>query len=84
MKARVWNIIVIVGTGAILLLVTIFTMVIDPFLHYHEGQDFLEYPLKDERYQNDGIARHYEYDSIITNNIKNRREEQSFTRYVDR
>lgn len=39
---------------------------IDPFLHYHEPLSFLEYPLKDERYQNDGIARHYQYNSIIT------------------
>ncbi len=66
MKAGKWNGIVIGTTGLILLLLAGITIFVDPFLHYHKGQAFLEYPLKDERYQNDGIARHYEYDSIIT------------------
>lgn len=51
---------------AVLALLAGITIFVDPFFHYHGGQDFLEYPLKDERYQNDGIARHYDYDSIIT------------------
>ncbi|MBD5528089.1 MAG: hypothetical protein HDR02_06700 [Lachnospiraceae bacterium] len=66
MKEKRWNAIVIGGTLAILIMLAGVTILVDPFLHYHRGQDFLEYPLKDERYQNDGIVRHYEYDSIIT------------------
>lgn len=66
MKGKKWNAIVIGGTLAILVILAGITMFIDPFMHYHKGQNFLEYPLKDERYQNDGIARYYEYDSIIT------------------
>lgn len=66
MKAKKWNILVICGVVFILLFSALCTVVIDPFLHYHEPLPFLEYPLKDERYQNDGIARHYQYDSIIT------------------
>lgn len=66
MKAKQWNFLVIGGTAFILLCLALSTIVIDPFLHYHEPLSFLEYPLKDERYQNDGIARHYQYDSIIT------------------
>lgn len=66
MKAKNWNLFVVGGTLSILVLLAIITMVIDPFLHYHSGQEWLEYPLKEERYQNDGIARHYEYDSIIS------------------
>lgn len=66
MDARKWNVWVIGGVTAALALLAGITMFVDPFLHYHGGQKFLEYPLKDERYQNDGIARHYEYDSIIT------------------
>lgn len=42
------------------------TVVIDPFLHYHGPLAGLEYPLLDERYQNDGIARHFSYDALIT------------------
>lgn len=66
MKAKNWNILVLVGTGAVLLILAVVTIVIDPFLHYHKPLESLEYPLKDERYQNDGIARWYEYDAIIT------------------
>lgn len=66
MKAKNWNILVLAGTGAILLLLSVMTIVIDPFLHYHKPLESLEYPLKDERYQNDGIARWYDYDAIIT------------------
>lgn len=66
MKAKTWNLLAIGCTVAVLSVWGGITMFIDPFLHYHKGQDFLEYPLRDERYQNDGIARHYDYDSIIT------------------
>ena len=66
MKSKSWNIAVIVSVGVILLLLAGVTIVIDPFLHYHKPLSFLEYPLKDERYQNDGIARHYEYNAMIT------------------
>ena len=66
MKAKQWNILVISGVVSIFIFLALSTILIDPFLHYHEPLSFLEYPLKDERYQNDGIARHYQYDSIIT------------------
>lgn len=66
MKAGKWNFIVIGCTAAALLILAGITMFIDPFMHYSKGRNFLEYPLKDERYQNDGIARYYDYDSIIT------------------
>lgn len=45
------------------------TIIIDPFFHYHGPLDGLSYPLGsdgyDERYLNDGILRHFSYDSII-------------------
>lgn len=66
MSAKKWNIGVCTATVLFLALFALLTAIIDPFLHYHDGLDGLEYPLKDIRYQNDGIARHYEYDSIIT------------------
>ncbi len=66
MKAKKWNILVLTGTVGILLLLMLVTMVVDPFLHYHKPLESLEYPLKDERYQNDGIARWYDYDAMIT------------------
>lgn len=66
MDARRWNVWVIGGFTAVLALLAAITLFVDPFFHYRGGQKSLEYPLIDERYQNDGIARHYEYDSIIT------------------
>lgn len=66
MKAKKWNIIVIAASLSILFLLAAATAIIDPFLHYHKPLDFLEYPLKDERYQNDGITRHFDYDALIT------------------
>lgn len=41
-------------------------IVIDPFMHFHAPLSGLEYPLKDERYINDGIQRHYDYSTMIT------------------
>lgn len=42
------------------------TIYIDPLFHYHKPLREYEYPLNNERYQNDGITRNFEYDSIIT------------------
>ena len=42
------------------------TVYIDPLFHYHKPLQAYEYPLNNERYQNDGITRNFEYDSIIT------------------
>lgn len=66
MKEKTWNIIVLSGSLGILLMVAIITFVIDPYLHYRKPSGILEYPLKDERYINDGIARNYEYQAMIT------------------
>ena len=66
MKAKPWNFLVIGATVLILALLAAATAVIDPFLHYHNPLPFLEYPLRDDRYENDGMARHYSYDSVIT------------------
>lgn len=43
-----------------------FTALIDPYFHYHKPLDFVKYELKNERYQNNGIVKHFDYDAIIT------------------
>ena len=48
--------------GAILCLVVF----VDPYFHYHKPFEFMSYRLYEERYINDGIARHFDYDAIIT------------------
>ena len=52
----------------LLLLVLIVAVVVfvDPYFHYHRPFDFMSYRLYEERYINDGIGRHFDYDAIIT------------------
>lgn len=40
--------------------------IVDPYFHFHKPFSFLSYRLYDERYINDGISRHFDYDTIIT------------------
>ena len=61
-----WSLSLLILTLATLLLVGACTVVIDPFFHYHKPLEALEYPLDDERYQNTGILKHFDYDAIIT------------------
>lgn len=42
------------------------TIYIDPLFHYHAPLAQYQYPITNERYQNDGIVRHFTYDGIIT------------------
>lgn len=61
-----WTAVTLGLTVTILLLVTAATIYIDPLFHYHGPMERFEYPLNDERYQNDGITRNFEYSSLIT------------------
>lgn len=42
------------------------TIVIDPFFHYHAPIAGLQYPIRNQRYQNYGIVKHFEYDAVLT------------------
>lgn len=55
----------IVSVLAVLLIFCLMTVIVDPFFHYHAPLDKLEYPIKDQRHQNDGVLRNFDYDSII-------------------
>lgn len=63
---KTWNRIVIIGTSIVLIAAALFIIVIDPFFHYHKPLSNMKYNIYDERYQNDGISRHFEYSAIIT------------------
>lgn len=65
-KTSVWSRLCLAGSVGILLLTAAATAVVDPFFHYHKPLDGLQYPLREERYQNDGILRHYDYTAVIT------------------
>lgn len=66
MSSKKWCLSVLISFVALLLAVAISVIIIDPFLHYHAPTSGLSYPLKDERYINDGLSRHYSYEGIIT------------------
>ena len=51
--------------GSLFLMVLVF-WIFDPYFHYHKPFPFVSYRLYDERYINDGISRHFDYDAIIT------------------
>lgn len=65
-NCKLWSILCIVLVLLPLLTVATMTAIIDPFFHYHAPLESLEYPLTSQRYQNDGIVRHFDYDALIT------------------
>lgn len=65
-SAKKWFIKCIVMLSSAILLVGMVVYIFDPYFHFHKPFDFVAYRLYDERYANDGISRHFEYDAIIT------------------
>ena len=66
-RPRTWIIIWLVITAGILVLIACSTYRVDPFFHYHAPDtDSYYYTLDNERSQNDGIVKHFDYDGIIT------------------
>lgn len=48
------------------LLEVLFIVALDPFFHYHAPGNSIPYLLSDERYQNDGIVKRFDYEAIIS------------------
>lgn len=46
--------------------ILVLVAVIDPFFHYHKPLTALYYTLDNERSQNNGIARHFDFDAVST------------------
>ena len=65
-QAKKWFINCIVLLASVLLAIAVLVVVIDPYFHYHKPFSFLSYRLFEERYVNDGISRHFDYDAMIT------------------
>ena len=62
MRYCIISCILFIGIGA----VTVFT---DPYFHYHKpftSHFFYELPANNERYINDGITKHFDYDAVLT------------------
>jgi len=64
---RRWTIITLIITTMLLLGLTAFTIVIDPFFVYHEPIKETGYIIdsKIENYLNPGLAKHFEYNAVI-------------------
>lgn len=65
-KSTKWLIAFVSLFLAILAIIGTFMVIIDPYFHYHKPLAGLGYSLENERYQNNGIVRHFDYDAIIT------------------
>lgn len=66
MESKKWIRIFLIVLIALLLFAGSLVLIIDPFFHYRAPQSFWKYTLKEERYQNNGILKYFNYDSIIT------------------
>ena len=64
--ARKWFIKCIAALIFILVITALTVFIVDPYFHYHKPLSFLTYRLSEERYINDGISRHFDFDALIT------------------
>ena len=51
-----------------LILIGGITIFVDPFFHYHKPYEKISYIITNERYQNDGISRNFDYTGVIIGN----------------
>lgn len=66
MNSKKWTYLFIVEFCLGALFLSAVNIIIDPFFHYHKPLSGIFYLLNRERYQNDGILRHFDYNAIIT------------------
>lgn len=70
-KQKKWFLVTLLGTLGGLLMILIAMVIVDPYFHYHGMVPGISYRLYSERYINRGIARHFEYDAVITGSSMN-------------
>ena len=70
-KRKQWFFLTLGGTAAALLLIAAVMIFVDPYFHYHKPIEGITYRLFSERYMNDGIAKHFEYNAVITGSSMN-------------
>lgn len=67
MKAKVWLISWLIIVVSALCVFGFWVFKIDPFFHYHKPDlEKYFYALYNQRSQNDGISKHFDYDTLIT------------------
>lgn len=65
MNNKKWTIITITITAILLLIMVCVMIVIDPLFQYHEPLKTISYTIDSEDYQNPGIAKNFDYNSVI-------------------
>lgn len=70
-KERNWFFSVLLSGISILFVVFVAMLYFDPYFHFHGPLSGLSYRLSEERYINNGIARNFEYDAMITGSSMN-------------
>ena len=68
MNAKKWGLLTLALSLVLLALLGGLTGLVDPLFHYHAPLEGLSYELLNtrQRYLNDGISRHFDYNAIIT------------------
>ncbi len=67
LNAKLWILIYFVLVTGSLVFVAAQVIKVDPFFHYHQpNTESYYYMLNNERSQNDGISKHFDYDALIT------------------
>lgn len=66
MESKKWLKIFFVIIIILLLIEGSTVFIVDPFFHYHAPSKWIKYTIDNERYQNNGILRYFDYDAIIT------------------
>ena len=70
-KQKKWFLATVLTTVSILLMILLVMVIIDPYFHFHGPVKGISYRLYSERYMNSGIARHFDYDALITGSSMN-------------
>ena len=66
-NAKAWILIFFVFVTSALVFAGVQVIKVDPFFHYHKPDtENYFYKLNNERRQNDGITKHFDYDAVIT------------------
>lgn len=66
MNAKKWLIYFFIELIILLVGISSPVILVEPYFHYHRPLSNVYYILNNERSQNDGIIKHFDYDSIIT------------------
>ena len=66
MNTKRWVAGFLILTALLLILGAAPTVIVDPYFHFHKPLPQLNYPMDNQRYQNDGILKNFSYDAVIT------------------